>query len=501
MDCDICLNPYDHSKHKPFSLTCPHTVCLDCLNKLNTKFCPSCKDPIKAKYPNLALIKLIPESKYDKLRSQLEKTIVETNDLKQKQYKEFELKLEQNLDNIKTIKEEINQKTSQLINLILKHQKNLLDETNVCETSLQLSLRKLRVDNQMEMKINDAKLSLERNALNEAELDELNSEIEKIKSFISKTITEMDKLNENYQFILKKNMDTETCVFGELKTNEKSFEECLQLAEELTNQEFYKGALYFYDKAIQIAPNHAESHSLKGNILFKMKDYKQALECYDKAIEIKPLESIFYCNKANCLTNMDEFTQSIEFFNKAIELDPNYYLAYRQKGIALQNLKKYTDSISCFDKAIEINPNFPSVYNLKGLVLYCMKEYKQAIDCYSRAIDLDPKDFVFYFNKAESLRYLKEYSHAIECLNKTIELNPNYAMAYSTKGQTLMEMKQFQLAAEAFDLACQLDAENIMYLNLKSTALRQQKTNRSSKAYQHSLVENFEPKSKRKRCI
>lgn len=221
MDCDICLNPYDHSKHKPFSLTCPHTVCLDCLNKLNTKHCPNCKEPIKAKYPNLALIKLIPESKYDKLRNQLEKNTVEANDLKQKLNKQFEIKLQENLDKIKSIKEEINSRTAELINLILKNQKRLLDETSMFEASLQLNLRKLRVDNQMEIKLNDAKLCLERNVLNETELDDLNCEIENIKEIITKMVNELNKMNENYKFILNKNVDTDTGIFGELKTSEK----------------------------------------------------------------------------------------------------------------------------------------------------------------------------------------------------------------------------------------------------------------------------------------
>ena len=107
MDCDICLNPYDHSKHKPFSLTCPHTVCLECLNKLNTKYCPHCKEQIKAKYPNLALIKLIPESEYDKIRNKLEKTIIEVNDLKQKLTTECENKLESGLTRFKSLKNEV----------------------------------------------------------------------------------------------------------------------------------------------------------------------------------------------------------------------------------------------------------------------------------------------------------------------------------------------------------------------------------------------------------
>lgn len=221
MDCDICLNPYDHSKHRPFSLTCPHTVCLDCLNKLNTKYCPSCKDPIKAKYPNLALIKLIPESQYDKLRHQLEKTLIEANDLKQQLSKDCECKLSMSLNKIKSLREEINTKTTEIINLVIQNQKRLIDEANIYENSLQFSLKQLRVDNQMEIKLNEAKICLERNVLNETELDELNKDIENINTIISRMIFEIEKIDENYEFILNKSICVESGVFGDLKSKEK----------------------------------------------------------------------------------------------------------------------------------------------------------------------------------------------------------------------------------------------------------------------------------------
>ena len=40
--CDICLDLFDHSIHKPSVLICGHTFCLSCLKKLNKKQCPTC---------------------------------------------------------------------------------------------------------------------------------------------------------------------------------------------------------------------------------------------------------------------------------------------------------------------------------------------------------------------------------------------------------------------------------------------------------------------------
>ena len=62
-----CSPLFDHSNRMPYSLSsCPHTYCLKCLDQLNNNKCPNCNEPIKGKNINIALLKLIPESSYDK---------------------------------------------------------------------------------------------------------------------------------------------------------------------------------------------------------------------------------------------------------------------------------------------------------------------------------------------------------------------------------------------------------------------------------------------------
>ena len=82
MNCDICLEPFDHSIHKPCHLACPHTFCLSCLNQLTTKKCPTCNKTFVDKNPNIALLKWIPESSYDLLKAETLKELIEINEAK-----------------------------------------------------------------------------------------------------------------------------------------------------------------------------------------------------------------------------------------------------------------------------------------------------------------------------------------------------------------------------------------------------------------------------------
>lgn len=56
--CEICLINYDTMSHKPYSLVpCGHTYCIECLNKMTSNSCPSCRCLFQNKIPNWEISK------------------------------------------------------------------------------------------------------------------------------------------------------------------------------------------------------------------------------------------------------------------------------------------------------------------------------------------------------------------------------------------------------------------------------------------------------------
>lgn len=51
-ECPICLSPFNfYTKHRPTSLPCGHTVCLDCVSKLKN-VCANCRMGFQTSAPN-----------------------------------------------------------------------------------------------------------------------------------------------------------------------------------------------------------------------------------------------------------------------------------------------------------------------------------------------------------------------------------------------------------------------------------------------------------------
>ncbi|XP_052121335.1 uncharacterized protein LOC113206347 isoform X2 [Frankliniella occidentalis] len=48
MDCNICFEPFDQGGHLPKAIPCGHTVCLQCLQRLQNRKCPTCQQVFQA---------------------------------------------------------------------------------------------------------------------------------------------------------------------------------------------------------------------------------------------------------------------------------------------------------------------------------------------------------------------------------------------------------------------------------------------------------------------
>ncbi len=160
MQCEICLNVYDHSKHKPFFLSCPHTFCVECLNRLKENKCPACQKPYAERYPNLALLQLVPRSPYDLLKSDLENCLNDIADLKVKLDECSDRKLKDNLVKITCLRADIKKKTNEIINSIQNLQKKLLNETCNIEVLLRKKYTINLIDDQIEAKSKEARLGM-----------------------------------------------------------------------------------------------------------------------------------------------------------------------------------------------------------------------------------------------------------------------------------------------------------------------------------------------------
>lgn len=200
MECEICMENFDHSKHEPYVLIpCSHTFCISCINKLGNHTCPTCKRNYLDTNPNWIMFKIVQKSNYDKMKQTLFDDINEINSLKFKFKSNKEKKVLENKIRLRTLREEINSKTNEIINSLLAKREKLLSETIYIEDYLNKSLDQIEVNT----KISETKKELEKNELEEVQLVRLSDSVSSCKLDLESKIDLIEQFSNEYIFVAK----------------------------------------------------------------------------------------------------------------------------------------------------------------------------------------------------------------------------------------------------------------------------------------------------------
>jgi hypothetical protein len=215
-NCEICFEPFDHSIHKPYSLmSCPHTYCLSCLQRLTNNTCPQCALPIIGKNLNIALLKFIPESNYDKLKSESLKVCIDLNEINQNLKNNSQIKLTKHEARLASIKQIITDETNKMISLLRQNEQNL---TNECDTMLIEIKSNLNANKyQDEIQIGDVKEKIEKDGYNQDELINLNNTLLEMKQKSNELTVQIKNYENYYEFIQNKILNDNLSI-GKIET-------------------------------------------------------------------------------------------------------------------------------------------------------------------------------------------------------------------------------------------------------------------------------------------
>ena len=125
----------------------------------------------------------------------------------------------------------------------------------------------------------------------------------------------------------------------------------------------YQEAVYQYDEAILLNPEHGESYNNRGHALTANQQYALALMDYEKAIELKSDNFETYAYRGVCYYAQDKVDQAFDDYNKAIQLNPKDGKAYRYRGfVYVYDKKENFKGCSDWRKACELDVNLCDAY-------------------------------------------------------------------------------------------------------------------------------------------
>ena len=202
-------------------------------------------------------------------------------------------------------------------------------------------------------------------------------------------------------------------------------------------------------RALELKPDHVETHIALGNILKDQGKLDETVACYRRALLLRPDFAPAHYNLGNALKEQQKPDDAIACYRRALELKPDFAEAYVNLGNVLKDQGKPDEAVVCYRQALQLAPDSAEAHNNLGVALKDQGKLQDAITCYRRALELSPNDAVACYNLGGALVAQGKLEEAITCYRRTLELKPDYVEAHVSLGIALKDQGKLDEA-----LAC-----------------------------------------------
>lgn len=250
-----------------------------------------------------------------------------------------------------------------------------------------------------------------------------------------------------------------------------------------------KTALEYYDKAIEIFSNEADSINLldnyrgiayiasySGNQLASLNYGKKALNLAEKLKDTLSL-SIIYNNIASVYKRLDNYESAIHYFEKTIELEKktqnpkDIAMTYSNIGVLKIENRKLSEAADDYQKIIELLPKIENNYVLAYLYISIAGYYTAINEFELPKQYLAKADQICTNNKYKHILtrvyrqygelYLKEklYTKSIQyfdkgiTLSETIGISEEYPRIFKMKAEAYTQLEQYPEAYQSLQKA------------------------------------------------
>jgi tetratricopeptide (TPR) repeat protein len=209
-------------------------------------------------------------------------------------------------------------------------------------------------------------------------------------------------------------------------------------------------------KAVELAPADAESHSNLGGIFRALNRLDEAQASYRTAILLEPGYASAHSSLGDTLAKLGKLDEAEESYRQVISIEPHNAEAHSDLGVTLSRLGKPEEAVISLGEALALKPNLASAHNSLGNIQKKLGKLDAAEASYTEAIRLDP-DYVEALLNRSQLYFDRELFDS--ALNDLDRCNVSEARARSC--ETLYALGRYDEIYTRIEQYADLEDSNI----------------------------------------
>jgi adenylate cyclase len=181
------------------------------------------------------------------------------------------------------------------------------------------------------------------------------------------------------------------------------------------------------DRAMQLAPDHAESFLVRGYAHLASERFAEAERDFQKALELDPTYGRAYYVLARAHHHQGNIERALENFDKATEYDPDDFESpllatsmYRATGDTDGARRVAEIGVKRAKKILEDYPDNQRAYYLGAMGLFTLEKHDQAKEWTEHALELNPDDPATRYNAACMFVKYGDTERALDCLENSV---------------------------------------------------------------------------------
>ncbi|WP_422080798.1 tetratricopeptide repeat protein [Ulvibacterium sp.] len=198
------------------------------------------------------------------------------------------------------------------------------------------------------------------------------------------------KLLEVEVLVFENHLEMAEQLLDELQLLDAHNEEIyIQRANIHSKKDNHEAAVLLLQKALELAENSFDIHSLLGMEYLFMDDFKLAQKSFMKCVNFDEQDYSSLYNVIYCFEFLEDYDGAIHYLNDYLERNPYCEVAWHQLGKQYFTKEMYPEALTAFDFAIISDDSFIGAYFEKGKVLEKLGKYKEAIENYETTVKIE----------------------------------------------------------------------------------------------------------------
>ncbi|XP_065213632.1 dnaJ homolog subfamily C member 7 [Planococcus citri] len=228
---------------------------------------------------------------------------------------------------------------------------------------------------------------------------------------------------------------------------------------------------------------------------YKNKDYRQAIYYLDRALDVAKSCISFKIMKAECLAFLKRFQEAQEIVNSILNsIDKQNVDAIYVRGMCMYYMDNIDRAFTHFQHVLKLAPDHSKTVDIykrakllkqkkeKGNEAFKASKLKEAYNYYTDALSIDPMNDSYnsklYFNRATVAFKLGRLSESVEDCSSALSLDDKYIKPLLRRAKCYLDLQQFDEAVRDYEKAFKLERTDEVRLLLNEAKLQQKKSKR-----------------------